>query len=227
MLSLTWKSTTSRNGIFFPKTRLVPPGLYCLWGSQTFTYLHPQNTLTCTLGVSTKDLQMSGKHHRWTIKPKGTVKIFPKWAGSWLLKGVSWKNNQLTIYTPYGQLPLQLEPSNQKTLHKTCPWLKWSMSPSQPDCIRISLNSLARAVTNDRLSLDIVLVGQGKVYVITNLSCCIWINALSQMQSQYKEKATWLSKIDLDDLWAMFTQISLNFVRWKFLFQTLILKRIF
>lgn len=87
------------------------------------------------------------------------------------------------------------------------------MSPPQPDCIRISLNSLARAVTNDRLSLDIVLVGQGKVYVITNLPCCIWINALSQMQSQYKEKATWISKIDLDDLWAVFPQSSLNFVR--------------
>ena len=41
------------------------------------------------------------------------------------------------------------------------------------DCIWVSVNSLARAVSNDGLSLDTILVGQGKVYIITNSSCCI------------------------------------------------------
>lgn len=60
------------------------------------------------------------------------LKIFLTGPGSWLVRGVSRKNNQTVIYTPHGQLYIQWEPSNQTTLHKICPWFKWSKSPSQP-----------------------------------------------------------------------------------------------
>lgn len=51
------------------------------------------------------------------------------------------------------------------------------------------------------LAVDFLLAGQGRICVISNISSCIWINVLSQVERsvwKLKEKYTWISKVDPD-----------------------------
>lgn len=73
--------------------------------------------------------------------------------------------------------------------------------------IQGSFSSLARIGRDDRLSP----MGQGGVCTIANIYCWIWIKALSQAEKstqKRKEKVSWLSKVDPDGLWDLFSWLN-------------------
>lgn len=53
--------------------------------------------------------------------------------------------------------------------------------------IRISLESLAEVVMNDRSTLHLLPVGQDEICVITNAYCCTWIITLGQVEKAIKK----------------------------------------
>ena len=47
---------------------------------------------------------------------------------------------------------------------------------------QVSLNSLAKVVTDERIALDFLLMGQGGFCAISSTPCCAWVNALGQVE---------------------------------------------
>lgn len=46
------------------------------------------------------------------------------------------------------------------------------------------LNSLAKIVVDNYIALDYLFTGQGGLYVVVNASCCTWINASGEAETQ-------------------------------------------
>lgn len=79
------------------------------------------------------------------------------------------------------------------------PWLE----DSQPQLT-------SQGCIDARTALDFLLVGQDRACAITNASCCTCINAPEQEEKsiqKLKEKAIWLSEIDPESLWDLFSQL--------------------
>lgn len=58
------------------------------------------------------------------------------------------------------------------------------MTPPRPwKAFKVSLSSLAKAIMDDKKALDLLILGRGRVYTVTNISCYGWINALGQVES--------------------------------------------
>ena len=57
------------------------------------------------------------------------------------------------------------------------------------------LNSLAKVVLDNHIALDYLLAEQGGVCAVVNTSCCTWINASGEIETQLhkiREQAHWL-----------------------------------
>lgn len=60
---------------------------------------------------------------------------------------------------------------------------------------------------------DFLLMQQDGLYAISSTSCRAWINALGQVErsiQKFKEKASWLSKVDPDTLWDLLSWLVLG-----------------
>ena len=61
-----------------------------------------------------------------------------------------------------------------------------------------SLNSLSKVVLDNCTALDYLLAGQGGVCAVVNTSCCTWISASGEVETQLhkiREQAHWLQLI--------------------------------
>lgn len=62
-----------------------------------------------------------------------------------------------------------------------------------------SLNFLAKVVLDHKISLDYLLVEQGRICAITDTSCCTWKNTLGITEFQFREiikQAAWLKQVN-------------------------------
>ena len=60
-----------------------------------------------------------------------------------------------------------------------------------------SLDSLAKVVLDNRIALDYLLADQGGFCAEANATCCTWVNASGEVETQLHkitEQATWLKK---------------------------------
>lgn len=61
-----------------------------------------------------------------------------------------------------------------------------------------SLDFLAKVVLDNRVAFDYHLAEQGDVCVVANTTCCAWINASEEVETQLSkitEQDTWLKRV--------------------------------
>lgn len=80
--------------------------------------------------------------------------------------------------------------------------------------IQVGLISLPKVVMDERISLDFLLIGQGRVRAISITSFCVWINISGQVersiQKLEKRKTTWPLRVDSDGLWDLLSWLVLG-----------------
>ena len=68
-------------------------------------------------------------------------------------------------------------------------------STAKASSARQTLNSLAKVILNNCIALDYLIAEQGRVCAVVNTSCCTWINASGEVETQLhkiREQAHWL-----------------------------------
>ena len=69
----TWEAPTIVKNTLFPGAPWATLGLYFLCVSQALTCLPPENTMTCTIGVVIKDLQVFKQMPRYLAQLQGSL----------------------------------------------------------------------------------------------------------------------------------------------------------